>query len=213
MTDVEQLLTEYIAQHQSQGDADPSSFLARVSPGDRMELATLIDGYLARAPRRAFDADAFRGSSAERTTDELERTLTGQAGTWPVLLPRLRDRAGLKRSELVERLAAALGAGDKAPKVAAYYHQMEQGTLPAAGVSERVLAALGEIVGEGVDRLRAAGEAIRPQLGGAPEPQAVFTRFTTAPGEASAGRIPHTEPSAGEDEDEVDRLFRGGASA
>ena len=76
---------------------------------ERAELAALIDAYLARAPRQAFDQAAFRGSSAERTVDELERAIAGQAGLWPALLPRLRDRAGLKRSHLVERLAAALG--------------------------------------------------------------------------------------------------------
>ena len=49
------------------------------------------------------------------------------------MLPRLRDRAGLKRSTLVERLAAALGVSDRQDKVAGYYHEMEQGLLPAAG--------------------------------------------------------------------------------
>ncbi len=79
---------------------------------------------------------------------------------WPALLPRLRNRAGLKRSQLVERLASALGTGDKTDKVAVYYHQMEQGTLPARGVSDRVLEALGQLVGETAQALRSAGRAV-----------------------------------------------------
>ena len=63
----------------------------------------------------------------------------------------------MRRAELVSRLAAELGAGDREAKVAGYYHAMEQGTLPAAGVSDRVLEALGRIVGESAAALRAAG--------------------------------------------------------
>ena len=109
MSDVDRLLADYIAEHRAGGEADPRAYLSRASPAERRELAALIDAYLARAPRQPFDQASFRGSSAERTVDELERAIAGQAGLWPALLPRLRDRAGLKRSELVERLAAALG--------------------------------------------------------------------------------------------------------
>ena len=142
MSDVDRLLAEYIAEHRAGGEADPRAFLSRASPAEQRELASLIDAYLARAPRQSFDQASFRGSSAERTVDELERALGGQAGLWPALLPRLRDRAGLKRCELVERLADALGVGDRKDKVADYYHEMEQGLLPARGVSDRVLDAL-----------------------------------------------------------------------
>ena len=40
------------------------AFLARVSGRDRAELEALLDGYLARAPRRAFDRAAFEASPA-----------------------------------------------------------------------------------------------------------------------------------------------------
>src|SRR5438270_11237759 len=127
MSDVDRLFSEYVTDHQAGGDADPRAFLARASPDDRAELAALIDGYLMRAPRHEVDPETFRGSSAERTVDELERIIGGQSGLWPALLPRLRDRIGLKRSELVRQLAEALGVGNRSDKVAAYYHQMEQG--------------------------------------------------------------------------------------
>src|SRR6201995_2281056 len=157
MSDVDRLLADYIAEHRAGGEADPGAYLSRASPAERAELAALIDAYRARAPRQLFDQARFGGSSAERTVDELERAIAGQAGLWPALLPRLRDRAGLKRSALVERLVAALGVSDRQHKVAGYYHEMEQGLLPADGVSERVLDALGQIVGESAKALREAG--------------------------------------------------------
>ena len=162
MSDIDRLLADYIAEHRAGGEADPGEYLSRASSAQRAELAALIDAYLARAPRQPFDQARFGGSTAERTVDELERAIGGQAGLWPALLPRLRDRAGLKRSALVDRLAAALGVEDRREKVAVYYHEMEQGLLPAAGVSDRVLDALGRIVGETAQALRDAGRALTP---------------------------------------------------
>ena len=176
MTDVDRLLADYIAEHRAGGEADPRDYLARASPAQRTELAALIDAYLARAPRQSFDEAAFRGSGAERTVDELERAIAGQAGLWPALLPQLRDRAGLKRSELVDRLAAALGVSDRKAKVAAYYHEMEQGLLPAQGVSDRVLGALGQLVGETAQTLREAGYALTPPSEGRAAAPAAFAR-------------------------------------
>src|SRR6185436_12330694 len=103
MTDVNRLLEEFIAADRS-GVADPAEFLARVDGLDRAELEALIDGYLARAPRRAFDRAAFEASPAAGVV----ASLAGSSGTWPALLPRLRHRARLKRAELVARLSSEL---------------------------------------------------------------------------------------------------------
>lgn len=207
MSDVDRLLADYIAEHRAGGEADPRAYLARASPAQRTELAALIDAYLARAPRQEFEEASFRGSDAERTVDELERAIAGQAGLWPTLLPRLRDRAGLRRSELVDRLAAALGVGDRRDKVAGYYHQMEQGLLPARGVSDRVLDALGHIVGETTQALKDAGQALTPPETGRPAAPAAFARraFAEPAGAAPPGA---RSPQRGE-WDEVDELFRG----
>jgi hypothetical protein len=207
MSDVDRLLADYVAEHRAGGDADPRNYLARASPTERRELAALIDAYLARAPRQQFDEVTFRGSSAERTVDELERAIAGQAGLWPAMLPRLRDRAGLRRSELVERLAAALGVSDRNEKVAGYYHEMEQGLLPAAGVSDRVLDALGRIVGETTQALRDAGRALTPSGEGPAAPAAAFARRAYA--EPAGAPSPGVQPSPAGDWDEVDELFRG----
>jgi hypothetical protein len=209
MSDVERLLSEYIAEHREQGDADPQGYLERVDGLDRRELAALIDAYLARAPRRGWDPEAFRDSGTARQVEALSRSLAGESGLWPSLLPRLRARARLKRVEVVSRLAAALGVAWREEKVGLYYHEMEQGSLPAEGVSDSVLEALGRILGESATALREAGRSLGPgRTTGAP-PGAVFTRMARAP-EGAEPRAAPAEPERGEAEwDEVDELFRG----
>ena len=215
MSDVERLLTEYKHAHRESGDADPRPYLERASGIDRELLAGLIDAYLEAAPRRDFDPLALRSSPAAAVAEGVQRSLEGQSGMWPSLLPRLRARARLRRSELVGQLAARLGAQAQEEKVALYYHQMEQGLLPEPGVSETVLDALGKIVGWSAEALRKAGQLPAP---GPPRQDAgaVFARTTMGrvsppgPGQAQAQDTPEAATGAApEDWDEVDRLFRG----
>jgi hypothetical protein len=125
----------------------------------------------------------------------------------------LRERAQLKRADLVARLAAALGVTGREQKVASYYHEMEQGLLPARGVSDRVLDALASIVGSTRDALRSAGQAVAP---GSPPPPAVggvFARRVAADADYAAPAPASTAEAggpAGSEWDEVDDLFRGG---
>jgi hypothetical protein len=115
-------------------------------------------------------------------------------------------QARVKRADLVRELAARLGAESKQDKVAGYYHQMEQGLLPAAGVSDTVLDALGKIVGVAGESLRKAGSLPAPGPLRMDE-AAVFMR--TAQAEASAAEEPAPAMAAPQEWDEVDRLFRG----
>ena len=214
MTDVERLLREYISEHHGGGRADPREYVERLEGADRKELATLIDGYLERAPRQEWDREAYEQSAAPKVVEALSRSLTGSAGLWPSVLPRLRERARVKRSEVVGQLAARLGAsGGQRDKVAAYYHEMEQGSLPASGVSDRVLEALGEILGQSAAALRRAGGAFGrpPPTSPATAPAAFARKGMASPGvppaDASEGPPAEAEP---EQWDEVDRLFRGG---
>jgi hypothetical protein len=212
MSDVEQLLNEYKQAHRADPEADPRPYLARLSGSDRELLAALIDAYLEAAPRRKLDAQALRSSPAATVAEGVQRSLEGESGMWPSLLPRLRARARLRRGELVAQLAARLGAQAEEERVALYYHQMEQGLLPEHGVSETVLDALGQIVDWSGDALRKAGQMPAP---GPPrsDPGAVFARTTVghvAP--PPSGEAP-PEDEAVDDWDEVDRLFRGGPSS
>ena len=212
MADVAKLLQDFIAEDRAGEPADPLAYLQRVEGNDRAELEALIDGYLARAPRRQFDRAAFPQSPARAVAEELGRALGGASGTWPALLPRLRHRAQLRRAEVVTRLADELEAGpDQVDKVAGYYHQMEHGTLPAAGVSDRVLEALARVVGVTAERLREAG---RGGLGmppaaaaagafarvGSPDPQYVEAEELMAAG------------SPAQPPDEIDALFTGASA-
>lgn len=211
MADVEQLLSEYIAEHRAGGDADPRPYLERVEGLDRRELAALIDAYLARSPGQQWDPAGFAQSRARHVADAVSLSLGGVNGAWPWLLPSLRKQAELPRSEVVRRLAEALEVADRKDKVQTYYHRMETGDLPAAGVSERVLEALGRIVGASAETLRRAGEIFEP--GGGEAPAAVFAR-TGRPDpayEAVEAGVPSTGHAREDFKlDEVDRLFTGG---
>ena len=60
---------------------------------DRAALEGLIDSYLARAPMRPWDPEAFRESGLATFAEQVTTALHGRSGTWPALLPQLRDRA------------------------------------------------------------------------------------------------------------------------
>lgn len=208
MSDVERLLQEFIRDDREGGEADPLAYLKRADGDDRAELEALIDAYLARAPRRPFDAEAFEASGARAITEEIGRSLGGLSGEWPALLPRLRHRARLKRAEVVAALASELGAsGPQAEKVARYYHGMERGTLPATGVSDRVLEALGRVVGVSAERLREAGRAAG---GSAPQGSAgiAFARVGAPdPAHVPAEELMRCGASKDEPRDEIDAAF------
>jgi choline dehydrogenase-like flavoprotein len=210
MADVEQLLHEFIEEDRAGGAADPLEYLLRVEGADRAELEALIDGYLARAPRRPFDRADFLRAPARVVAEELGRALGGVSGTWPALLPRLRHRAQLRRAEVVAGLAEELGIAH-VDKVARYYHRMEQGTLPAAGVSDRVLEALARVVGVTAQRLREAGRAAGgvPPAAGAAE---AFARVGSPdPEYVGADELTGVE-GPDEPRDEVDALFTGASA-
>lgn len=190
MADVDGLLRQFIERYESGDPVRPIDVLGQVEGTDRRELEMLLDAYLERAPRRPFSADAFAASPARPLVDDLAQSLEGIAGTWPVVLPRLRARARLRRSELVTRLAAALGVGDREAKVAGYYHAMEQGELDPAGVSDRVLEALARLTGTTAQALRDAATALQPGAG----PAAAEPRSSRAPRGLSPSTWPRWAP-------------------
>jgi hypothetical protein len=207
MNTVETLLTEFMAEHRAGGKADPIEFVRRASPTERRELATLIDGYLARAPRTPRARQPSPEPRAEATIEALSRSIGGAAGRWPALLPQLRNRAGLKRRELVDQLAGALGVSGRESKVGRYYHEMELGLLPASGVSTRVLEALAKLVGTTASELRNAGAALGEGTGASGQVDA-FARTAFMEEPLAASRL-DTAPDTQEQWDEVDELFRG----
>ncbi len=214
MADLDRLLQDFIAEdRETGGDADPARYLAQASGPERDELEALIDGYLAQAPRRRFDAEAFAASPARAAAEGLWRSMSGASGRWPTVLPALRHQAQITRAQLTRRLAETLGVGDREAKVAGYYHAMEQGTLPAAGVQDRVLDALGRIVGETAERLRELGRE-RPEPAGAPRAltsEPTFARTGTPDPDLLDDDFtaPLPSPPGSTSRDEVDDLFTG----
>jgi hypothetical protein len=203
MAEVERLRERFIAEFEAGASPDPTEYLAQVRGTGRRELEALLDAYLARAPRRDFDSAALAASPARALADDLEQSLGGVSGTWPVVLPRLRSAARLQRGELVRRLAEALGVSGREPKVDMYYRRMEQGLLPPAGVSDRVLDALAALLHTTRERLREAGAG--PGIAAGPAPLLARAQHLEPPA-AAAAPAPAAEPP---DRDEVDRLFLG----
>jgi hypothetical protein len=199
MPTVDDLFDRYRASYRAGESADPRPYLDQISGVDRAELGALIDAFLAQDPGRRGTPNAL---TARISAAVAERLQTQE--TWTTLLPTARDRAQVPRSAVVKRLAEALGVQGKETKVAAYYHEMESGTLPPAGVSDRVLQALSAIVEVPVERLRAAGRQLSPPATGG---GAVFARST------SVAAVPSTDMSFDLDlpeRDEVDELFTMG---
>lgn len=205
MADPASVFDSYVAEHRAGESPSEHEALSRVEDTDRDELAAMIDAYLERRPRRAWDPAAFEASGAAPFVYSLARSLEGSAGLWPALLPRLRARARLARRDLVGELADRLGVATRRDKVERYYHQMEQGLLDSRGVSDAVLDALGAILGESREGLRRAGRGLGGE--GAPD-GAVFARTAGAPSDESHRMREPT--AAGEEPDEIDRLFRAG---
>lgn len=216
MADLQRIVEEFGAEFEAGRSPDPNEWINRVEGGERQELASLIDRYLMTAPRRPWDPVAYETSLAKVAVDQVYESIEGVSGSWPELLPHLRNRAQIKRADLVARLGAALGLGEGDPrqvKVANYYNRMEHGRLPAEGVSGRVIEALAEIVGVGVDVLRAAGGGAMAGGGGeatafarlaSPNPAYVTEELDESMPAAPAS------PGTGPQRDEIDDLFTDG---
>ena len=210
MTTVDDLFDQFRAAYRAGEDADPRRYLEQVTGAERRALETLIDAFLDHEPGDAYDAETFAAFQDDPMRLALRQRVEerlGMAEDWTTLLKNARMEAEIPRSTLVSRLAAALGVTAKERKVRDYYHQMELGALPPAGVSDRVLQALSEIVAVPVERLRAAGRQLAPPGAGSSGP--VFARTASpmaAPAVAAARRTQIPEW------DEVDELFRGGGA-
>ena len=207
---IEELLAEFRVGYERGQRPDLAELLDRAPAGQRQTLADRIDHYLMNAPRRAWDPVAYEASVAKQSVDRVWESLEGVSGSWPELLPHLRNRARIKRRDLVERLAAALGVADRTDRVAEYYNDMEHGRLPAAGVSERVFEALAAIVDTTAEAIRSAGSGAGPEAHGG----ALFAR-TALPDERYAeldeAATPDPPATGGPTRrDEVDELFTGG---
>ncbi len=213
MTDVDRLLRDYIQRFEEGGSVDPSDLFEGLERGDQRKLAVLIEGYLEHAARpQEWDPEGFEGSVAQRAVEQVAAEWEAEAT--PSELVRLRNERKISREELVAKLADSLGVSGMREKVAAYYHRLERGLLPAEGVSAKVWDALAGLLGASSDSLRDAASAMQGPADAARGP--AYARTAAPPPEEY--RVEHStaEEVAGmaspgtAEPDEVDRLFTGG---
>jgi len=181
----EQLLEELVGRWARGEPLDVDGLLARVGSQSE-ELASLIDAFLERAPRRAPAPDAL---AYVRSLDD------------PPLL-RARQALGLKLDDLAAALVRQLGLEEKARvKVRRYYQQLELGQLDARGVAASVWDALTKVLGRDARGL-AAFQPAAPAAG--PMFRAVTADYDIP--EAAYAQAAKAAPQL----DEVDRLFTSG---
>ena len=192
------------------GDIDP---YAGLSESEREELASRLENLTDEWINRAVDPDELdRAVVNDPQLERIKRSVEGESGTWPSMLPRLREREGIGRDELARRLAHHLGATDP-EKGRRHYHRLEWGRLPGEGGSETVLEKLSELLDADVDELKDSGNP-HPNKRKASQKQRsrtarTFARFVggdVTPGPASVADDTPQEP----DWDETDRPFLGG---
>jgi hypothetical protein len=200
---VDQLLREYIAEHESGGEADPRDYLRRLEGADRRELQARIDRYLEDAPEPPWDEAAFRrfveDPRTHATLQQLDDALTD--------LDELRTRAGLQKGDLAARLAGSLRLIGSERHIARRYHQLETGQIDAERVKAPVWQALADVFGATAEAVRrAAGQVERP--GG---PAMTFARSMRSAPAAAPPPAAMASPVDDPDESaEVDDLFLGG---
>src|SRR4051794_5726393 len=100
MSAVEDLLRRYIAEHRSQGGADPHAYLEQLAGTDRAELAIHIDRYLEQAAPRAFDPEAFARFRADPARQAMVESILDD-----MTLEALRKEAKVSKAEVGETLA------------------------------------------------------------------------------------------------------------
>jgi hypothetical protein len=186
----DQLLAELVG-HWTRGEPlEVEELLQRAGPGAD-ELASLIDAFLERAPRRAPTQDALAHVHA------LDQP--------PPPLLRARQARRLKLDDLAAALTQRLGLPDAAcAKVRRRYQDLELGRLDPAGVAASVWAALAGLLGEDAPGL-AASPAAGPLSDLAPLP-AMYRKADFESTLDDRLVLPRS-PTQADGPDEVDRLF------
>ncbi len=205
MTSSEAVLSQYIDDWNAGRRPRVEDYLARVDAAQRDELAEQIATYVSWAPTPGYSPEVLHEIRSEPALAQLREATGRQGGLWSVVLPRLRARAGLGLTELGQRVHGALGLSGGEEKTARYLEDMERDRLDPHGVSQRVLDALGAVLGTSGRDLAEAGD-----LGAGGRPAMALYREGPMDLEALhelAGAAHERDPG---DLDEIDQLFRGG---
>jgi hypothetical protein len=209
MAKIDRLLNEFVEAWNAGDRPQVDDYVERAPEGERNELAGLIGAFLEIAPTPPYSPDQLDTLRKDPLVQAIAQLAEDEPGPTP--LPRLRERAKLKRDQVVEALARVLGFPDKQQKIRRYYHWLEIGTITPGQVSQRVVDALADILHVTPKDVEQAGAFFHLS----PEPAAnMFLRrdeygneiLTDEELELAASRSPIPQ----ENWDEVDRLFLGG---
>jgi transcriptional regulator with XRE-family HTH domain len=217
MSTTEQVLSDFIDAWNAGRRPRMRDYLARVPEGaQRDDLAEQISSWLDIAPPPDYDAATRAEIRAEPVVAQIFEAVREDAGLWPQLVPRLRERRGWSVAQLAERLVARFGlaSGDE-DRTAAYVAQLERGELEPSRLSRRLVDALGELLGASPGTLADVSGLPamlrRPTMGSAlmradEQPEAEFLKDIEILSRAAMRPAPAPM-------DEVDRLFLGGPEA
>jgi hypothetical protein len=209
MEPLDRLLNEFIEAWNAGDRPQVDAYVERAPEAERNELAGLIGAFLEVAPTPPYSPEQLTELRRDPTVHAIAQLADEGGEAAP--LPRLRERAKLKRDQVVEALARALGHEESKTKIRRYYHWLEIGTITPAQVSQRVVDALADILRVTPNDVEQAGAFFHLS----PEPAAdMFLRQDEFGDdldaidrlEVTAARSPVPEESW----DEVDRLFLGG---
>jgi hypothetical protein len=215
---MDQVLSEFMDDWNAGRRPDVDDYLARVPAAERDELAEQLMTWLTIAPTPDYDEATREQIRADPAVRAAIAAASGEAGAWPELLPRLRERAGLDVRALASRVLAAVGVtgrgADDESRAAEYLGQMEAGRLDPARVSRRLLDALGRALGVDGAALAESGLVGRSLQGA---PAALMFRSEGEAGDEAIAELDALSRAAfapaPEPLDEIDRLFLGGPDA
>lgn len=215
MSTTDRVLSDFIDDWNAGRRPRVREYLARVPEGrQREELAEQLTTWLEVAPVPGYSEATRAEIRADPRVQHVLSAVGEDAGLWPEVVPRLRERAGLSVGDVAARVVARFGLGSGAEaRTADYLERLERGELEPSRVSRRLLDALGEMLRASPGTLRDAatfGSGMRPAAAGGTlfrasdndagrwiaEDIDVLSRTAMAPAPAPL--------------DEVDRLFVGG---
>lgn len=211
--DITERFERYVAAFR-RGEGDPGPAMSGLDREGRERLGRRIEEFLETGPVPDPEFVNPDDPRVQKVVAGILPQLDGRAGGLSRLLARQRHRLGLTQESVVDSLADDLDATeDEKPKIEAYYHDLEWGSLPAAGLADRLLDSLAAALHTTRDALREAGHALGPGRAASTGP--VYARTVDEVGHAddlvAADIGPDVlEMRSASPPDRIDELFTGG---
>jgi hypothetical protein len=192
-------------------------YAERVAPAERERFLALAAAWMDVAPVPDWEPATAARIAAEPDVALVVEAVRSERALWPELLPALRRRRGLSLDALAGALVERLELRGGERRAAHWLGRMERGELEPAGVSRRLLDALGGALGVATRALEEAGDAGAWRRPAAAAGAGLLWR-AEQPSQADVGR--HLDVLAdvasapggegGGPEAALDRLFTGG---